>query len=437
MAWREDGGVLTTSRDLTVGENAVAVDDRPDAPQSSEALIEEARQRARRRRLWTLLAVVTVVIGVIAGFTFTGGSGGARPKAITSIKAKAKHPVTSVQKKASAPTAPKFCGGSIQTQFINGSDGWVLNGSGKVFATTDQGKHWTTSYSGPDCMSSVDFLNSSDGWALTSVEPSPDTPCCSLVASSIILRTTNGGHTWVTLLGQKGPGYLSIDMETPTTGWAVTTGGHLLYTVDGGAAWQSVPSPGQVGSVCSDSAGTWLSLTNGDIYSQTDGSASWTQSLAFSQVPVPEGFGFRPAQPFAAPRLACSAKTVWVVFTFGCGAGNCWDTVERSLDGGSLWGTSPQYDQYYALGGATSATDAWFVGGNINVGPTQSLVTTTDAGATFHVLTIDNGGPLPDDLGEISFASSTQGWAIVGRGQVIETRDAGKAWRAVGAIPGF
>jgi hypothetical protein len=206
--------VLTTDHGATGTEKAVEPDVLTGTPPSPEALIEEARQRARRRRLWTLVAVVTVIVGVVAGLAITGGSGGPRPRAMTSTKPRAKHAPSPVKKKTISPATSSFCGANGQMQFVNASDGWLLNGAGAILATTDQGRHWTAAYEGPDCVSSVDLLNSSDGWALTVLATLPGAP----EASPTVLRTTNGGRTWVTITGPREDAFRSIDMVTPTTG---------------------------------------------------------------------------------------------------------------------------------------------------------------------------------------------------------------------------
>jgi predicted nucleic acid-binding Zn ribbon protein len=72
--------LTTTDRDGAVTEKAVEPDTSAGTPQAPEALIEEARQRARRRRLWTVATVVLVVLGVVLGILASGGSGSGRAR---------------------------------------------------------------------------------------------------------------------------------------------------------------------------------------------------------------------------------------------------------------------------------------------------------------------------------------------------------------------
>lgn len=77
MVTRNHGGTVTEP-------DAPAEEDSPTrTAQSPEALIEEARQHQRRRRLWIVVAALAIVSAVIIGLLASGGSGstGSRPAA--------------------------------------------------------------------------------------------------------------------------------------------------------------------------------------------------------------------------------------------------------------------------------------------------------------------------------------------------------------------
>jgi hypothetical protein len=326
-------------------------------------------------------------------------------------------------------------------QFVNANDGWLDMGAGTVLATTDAGRHWSTAYKGPDCVTSFDFVNVSDGWTLTAVNSHE-----SLLPSSTNLHTENGGRTWVSQHGPRGVGFLSIEMDTPTAGWSVSSVGQLFHSVNAGDTWQRIPSPGPVQTmaqsltICSDSEGTWLALKNGNIVSSLPGTTTWSSSLLLSQVPTPYGTndGF-----YQTADLGCFGQTVWAEYDFGCGAGTCWGQVERSLDGGAHWQALPNFGTDESLGGVTSATDAWFLGYAFVRPP--SVQSTANDGSTFSNSLIYPQGGSQIEADVTTFVSATQGWAVVaaltqsgpGDARLVETYDGGRTWFVVSAIPGF
>ena len=415
---------------------------------SPEALIEEARQHQRRRRLWFVVAVLAVALAVVAGLTFSGGSGGSKPRAVTYTKPRAKHAPTPIQKtKKNIPAASSnFCGSQPQMQFVNADDGWLYMGEGTILATTDQGQHWSTAYKGPDCVTSFDFVNPSDGWALTGVDSQER-----LLQSSTILHTENGGRTWVSQHGPRGVGFVSIEMDTPTTGWAVSTVGQLFHSLNAGDTWQRIPSPGPIQTlsaqsltICSDSEGTWLALKDGNIVSSLPGTTTWTPSLLKSQVPSPYG---TQDSWYQTADLGCFGQTVWAEYFFGCGAGTCWGQVERSLDGGAHWEALPNFGTDESLGGVTSPTNAWFLGYAFVSPP--SVQATTDDGATFRNSLIYPQGGSQVEADVTTFVSTSQGWAVVSLfknegtsatsspPELIGTDDGGTTWHVVSTIPGL
>ena len=123
-------------------------------------------------------------------------------------------------------------------QFVSARQGWVA-GAGRVLATSDGGRTWTTQYAGPAGLYQVDFIDTSHGWA---------------VGANGLLRTANGGATW-TALAEPCGSIRSVHFVTPSLGYAVaggsqvwisggvpavTGGGELLTTTNGGRTWTRV-----------------------------------------------------------------------------------------------------------------------------------------------------------------------------------------------------
>ena len=137
----------------------------------------------------------------------------------------------------------KQLGGSV---FANDKTGWVTTGSPTILHTRNAGKSWGELQLPGIGWAQVSFVDPLRGWAAVSRggtsaytpgsnEPGP---------SSSILRTVNGGRTWVKQLSimttKKHGGWISgISFADNLNGWAVGGGGLILNTTDGGRHWRS------------------------------------------------------------------------------------------------------------------------------------------------------------------------------------------------------
>jgi len=144
--------------------------------------------------------------------------------------------------------------------FPDQNNGWVTSGvpgvSGlTVNRTTDGGKNWTASsvnIQGSISESCMDFVNANDGWMLVAQDAGAGSQSCS------VLKTTNGGATWViasvTVMGG-GDGSTAnclpgggdkigvsfCDAENGYTAVQDASGIIILYaTHDGGSTWQEL-----------------------------------------------------------------------------------------------------------------------------------------------------------------------------------------------------
>jgi len=126
--------------------------------------------------------------------------------------------------------------------FLNNEVGWAVgykdNGS-IIVKTTDGGENWQILNSGvDDCrLETVFFLNENLGWVggLRDYFGSPKV---------VILKTTNGGDTWISQISNKLGNIHSIRMCDENVGWAVGLGdlfgnqyGLNYETTDGGNSW--------------------------------------------------------------------------------------------------------------------------------------------------------------------------------------------------------
>jgi len=118
---------------------------------------------------------------------------------------------------------------------VSTTDCWLLANKGRVFRTTDCGRHWVVV---PHPLSDfvlemVFFLDRQYGWILAW---EPERLC--------LLRTTDGGRSFMPfVLPSVTTGTLSsghIYFRTPREGWLAVGGPDLLHTTDGGETWQRV-----------------------------------------------------------------------------------------------------------------------------------------------------------------------------------------------------
>ena len=166
--------------------------------------------------------------------------------------------------------------------FVNASTGWAVgqNGStpnirGIVMKTIDSGKTWNSqSITNTYILHSVYFVDANTGWAVGDTALGTGG-----ITSGVILKTTNGGSTWITQVS--GPKYLyikSVHFINANTGWAA--GSKVLKTVDGGVTWASQATDTINGAI---QALQFLDANNGfgvggatdKAYRTNDGGATW------------------------------------------------------------------------------------------------------------------------------------------------------------------
>lgn len=117
--------------------------------------------------------------------------------------------------------------------FINQRVGWVVNGNGRIFKTSDAGASWLQQFSTNVYFRSVAFVDSLRGWAGTLRRQQP------------LFETSDGGTTWsmvpkIPSLDSEGICGFSVVGDSVIYG-AGRIGGpaRLIKSTDKGATWQS------------------------------------------------------------------------------------------------------------------------------------------------------------------------------------------------------
>lgn len=322
---------------------------------------------------------------------------------------------------------------------------WV-GGDGFIAKTQDGGQTWSTQYTGPTWIRSLQFVDATYGWAL---------------GRDQLLATSDGGNHWVPVHEPKDLlwdvkflnssfGYgitknaLPPQTSTNSTG---TTEGQLVISNDGGNSWKTVSTPSSVETSCfTNNQSGWV-IGDGILYQTADGGGTWKQ---LSELPPLKTTSSQLTGK--ASKLSCpSSSTLWVRVTYGRGAGAETWSVYRVTDAGSSWTTiagnitgvehhsaavtgpwavvnenvvrmTGSFHGNLTFEGLDNAGQQW-VGGYLN--SSLQVVNNTD---TLQL------NAVPRDL---HFSSAKNGWQIIkisstGESVVLRTTDGGITWNRSG-----
>lgn len=249
--------------------------------------------------------------------------------------------------------------------FADNNTGWVfgdssdINGfvTGIIKKTSDQGQNWAYQNMGSSNFRiySSYFFNTGAGVAVGRHQTS---------GGGIVMRTSNGGSTWVTDSTSIPERLFDIDFAGNSIGWVSGRNGYLSKTTDTG--------------------NTWIQLNTG------------TPEHLFSLDFVDTTYG-------------------WAV---GADPGTG-GTIIRTSDGGSTWTiqsntTLNDLMTVYAFNPVKA----------IAAGIAGTIVITTDSGLTWTQVTSGT----PEDLFDIKFTDANHGWIVGTAGTILITSDGGNTW---------
>ncbi|WP_040290524.1 hypothetical protein [Alicyclobacillus hesperidum] len=190
---------------------------------------------------------------------------------------------------ATSIAVPVFTGAGVGYAAVNG----------QIIVTRNGGSTWAKAGTIDGQVQSLAFTNASDGVALTrSAQPVAPAVDARQHVTDAIYRTTDGGRHWArtwTVTRVMGESMLAQDWQVKLfaqSGYALVDG-YLLHTVDGGATWRQMETPGQPIAFSAPKASElWLSTTTApvtadgevnkgviELLHSTDGGAHWSVAV--------------------------------------------------------------------------------------------------------------------------------------------------------------
>lgn len=375
---------------------------------------------------WMQFAVTAAVVAIVAtavslghlALSERGRGASSSPPAVT-------NPTTSPSTPSATPpssaTATPQSGSQSEAAacprglvFMDQQHGWLVEPTGSettaVFATSNGGTTWRSQLSLASLTVQLDFVNASDGWVLGQATSSGSG------ATQRFLRTTDGGATWVSVTPPDQP-LACVDFVSSTLGYAVTQSGLLLSTADGGSTWTTVRVGDGIATatLCFESRDQgWVvagsSQSGGEgIYLTEDGGGSWRRQYS---APWLRGDG-----------IGCSGPTVWVKVALGAGAGSSFYEYVRTTDGGAHWTPAPSPtplgQEFVDMGGPFQVVDAATVeiaGHGIN-GPLFETAANNQPGSP-SAISVPSGLSSLAGVDGLSFINAQDGWILLGGPEV-------------------
>jgi photosystem II stability/assembly factor-like uncharacterized protein len=119
-------------------------------------------------------------------------------------------------------------GGLKDVFFVDATYGWAVGQDGSIVHSQDGGMTWESQTSGTSAwLYSVHFVDRNRGWIAGHGG-----------ASTVVLRTTDGGTNWIaTDVGAADAGLREIFFVDEFLGWASGPAGGLVRSTDGGLRW--------------------------------------------------------------------------------------------------------------------------------------------------------------------------------------------------------
>src|SRR6266545_16156 len=166
--------------------------------------------------------------------------------------------------------------------FTDPNNGTAVGEGGTILRTTNGGAHWTIQTSGYEG-TGINFL----GVSFTDANTGTAAGLNLGVGNAVVVRTTDGGNTWVTKYSNSATWITGVSFSDANTGTVIGVDFNLgaaliLRTTDGGDTWTSQTGPLALyyGVFFTDANNGTIVGGGGTIVRTTDGGVNWIQQTS-------------------------------------------------------------------------------------------------------------------------------------------------------------
>jgi photosystem II stability/assembly factor-like uncharacterized protein len=336
-------------------------------------------------------------------------------------------------------------------EFSDTLNGWCAGRNGILYKTADGGTAWSNELRGvTSTLYSVHFTDSLHGWAAGG----------SNYDSSIVLRTVNGGRTWVHQSTPVRSARLkAVAFVDHATGWVAGDNGALRKTVDSGATWTAQSSPSGSADYNQlfflDSLYGWAvagnSFSTGAAVRTQNGGASWTTVSLPVTRPMEGAFFFDTSRGFLVGWSGTILKTTnggqtWTNVgdsSFGTlmdvhfmDPARGWITGNHKIlmtrDSGATWQVFHEEGLYMTHSYFTDTATGYAVSYSNSTPFSGYILKTMDGGRNWQRESMNQGGMF--QAGGIFFVNNDMGWVVSGGGTILKTDNGGGVQWSIPAV---
>lgn len=278
--------------------------------------------------------------------------------------------------------------------FLNENTGWITGFSSNVIKTTNGGNTWITqnafSTGGYIC---VYFYNEQTGW----VGGGHGTN-----GVGVICKTTNGGNNWFQIFYGNTGIMKNCFFLNSTTGWFASDYGNIFKTTDAGLTFtiKNVASYDWNGIHFINENTGWIAGKNGKIFKTTDGGLNWTEQI----------------------NTSVNIADIWMINQNTGYAVGLNGLLLGTTNSGNNWIVKPLGNNTYFLNDLFFLNESLgYLSGGVYNGSTPCIMVTTNGGVNW----INQNVPVNNWIGRVYFLNQDTGYAVGQGGKILKTTTGG------------